>query len=117
MRDPFTPDKGRFLVVGSRCSICGRLVCVGPVGKPRAPWAASSPPRGWDLTSALGRGDPRAFPRGSVSGSLSWPWCSWAPSRSLGGGSCSASSWVGLCSQQRAQGQAGWGQFEGLSGG
>lgn len=30
MRDPFTPDKGRFLVVGSRCSMCGRLVCVGP---------------------------------------------------------------------------------------
>ncbi|XP_044796684.1 cysteine-rich DPF motif domain-containing protein 1 isoform X2 [Bubalus bubalis] len=27
MRDPFTPDKGRFLVVGSRCSICGRLEC------------------------------------------------------------------------------------------
>ena len=47
MRDPFTPDKGRFLVVGSRCSICGRLVCVGPVGKPHAPGAASSPPHGW----------------------------------------------------------------------
>ncbi|XP_068826918.1 cysteine-rich DPF motif domain-containing protein 1 isoform X4 [Capricornis sumatraensis] len=30
MRDPFTPDKGRFLIVGSRCSMCGRLVCVGP---------------------------------------------------------------------------------------
>ena len=42
MRDPFTPAKGRFLVVGSRCSMCGRLVCVGPVGKPRAPGAASS---------------------------------------------------------------------------
>lgn len=37
LRDPFTPDKGRFLVVGSRCSVCSRLVCVGPVGKPRAP--------------------------------------------------------------------------------
>ncbi|XP_045690942.1 cysteine-rich DPF motif domain-containing protein 1 isoform X1 [Phyllostomus hastatus] len=29
-KDPFTPDKGRFLVLGSRCSVCGRLVCVGP---------------------------------------------------------------------------------------
>ena len=37
MRDPFTPDKGRFLIVGSRCSMCSKLVCVGPVGKPRAP--------------------------------------------------------------------------------
>ncbi|XP_047407224.1 cysteine-rich DPF motif domain-containing protein 1 isoform X2 [Sciurus carolinensis] len=30
MKDPFTSDKGRFLVLGSRCSLCGRLVCVGP---------------------------------------------------------------------------------------
>ncbi|XP_029809059.1 cysteine-rich DPF motif domain-containing protein 1 isoform X1 [Suricata suricatta] len=30
MKDPFTPDKGRFLVLGSRCSLCSRLVCVGP---------------------------------------------------------------------------------------
>ncbi|XP_054551952.1 cysteine-rich DPF motif domain-containing protein 1 isoform X2 [Talpa occidentalis] len=29
-KDPFTPDKDRFLVLGSRCSVCGRLVCVGP---------------------------------------------------------------------------------------
>nr|KAF6367893.1 cysteine rich DPF motif domain containing 1 [Myotis myotis] len=34
MKDPFTPDKDRFLILGSRCSVCGRLVCVGPVGKP-----------------------------------------------------------------------------------
>ncbi|XP_057598268.1 cysteine-rich DPF motif domain-containing protein 1 isoform X2 [Hippopotamus amphibius kiboko] len=27
MRDPFTPDKDRFLVLGSRCSLCGRLEC------------------------------------------------------------------------------------------
>ncbi|XP_055252490.1 cysteine-rich DPF motif domain-containing protein 1 isoform X4 [Moschus berezovskii] len=27
LRDPFTPDKGRFLIVGSRCSMCGRLEC------------------------------------------------------------------------------------------
>lgn len=30
MKDPFTPDKDRFLILGSRCSICSRLVCVGP---------------------------------------------------------------------------------------
>ncbi|XP_065801539.1 cysteine-rich DPF motif domain-containing protein 1 isoform X1 [Muntiacus reevesi] len=30
-RDPFTPDRGRFLILGSRCSVCSRLVCVGPV--------------------------------------------------------------------------------------
>ncbi|XP_020757758.2 cysteine-rich DPF motif domain-containing protein 1 isoform X1 [Odocoileus virginianus] len=30
MRDPFTPDKGRFLIVGSRCSVCSKLVCVDP---------------------------------------------------------------------------------------
>ncbi|XP_007953831.1 cysteine-rich DPF motif domain-containing protein 1 [Orycteropus afer afer] len=30
LKDPFTADRGRFLVLGSRCSICGRLVCVGP---------------------------------------------------------------------------------------
>lgn len=42
MKDPFTPDKDRFLVLGSRCSVCGRLVCVGPVGKPHD-CPASSP--------------------------------------------------------------------------
>nr|XP_035129104.1 cysteine-rich DPF motif domain-containing protein 1 isoform X2 [Callithrix jacchus] len=30
MKDPFTSEKGRFLVLGSHCSLCGRLVCVGP---------------------------------------------------------------------------------------
>uniref|UniRef100_A0A8I3NAD7 Cysteine-rich DPF motif domain-containing protein 1 n=2 Tax=Canis lupus familiaris TaxID=9615 RepID=A0A8I3NAD7_CANLF len=30
MKDPFTPDKDRFLVLGSRCSLCSRLVCVSP---------------------------------------------------------------------------------------
>ncbi|XP_066111323.1 cysteine-rich DPF motif domain-containing protein 1-like isoform X1 [Saccopteryx bilineata] len=30
MKDPFTPDKDRFLILGSRCSVCSRLVCVGP---------------------------------------------------------------------------------------
>ncbi|XP_042523283.1 cysteine-rich DPF motif domain-containing protein 1 isoform X2 [Dipodomys spectabilis] len=30
MKDPFTTDKGRFLVLGARCSVCSRLVCVGP---------------------------------------------------------------------------------------
>lgn len=33
MKDPFTSDKDRFLVLGSKCSVCSRLVCVGPVGK------------------------------------------------------------------------------------
>ena len=33
MKDPFPPDKDRFLVLGSRCSLCSRLVCVSPVGK------------------------------------------------------------------------------------
>ncbi|XP_063478589.1 cysteine-rich DPF motif domain-containing protein 1 isoform X1 [Symphalangus syndactylus] len=33
MKDPFTSDKDRFLVLGSRCSLCSRLVCVGPVGE------------------------------------------------------------------------------------
>lgn len=32
MKDPFTSDKDRFLVLGSKCSVCSRLVCVGPVG-------------------------------------------------------------------------------------
>ncbi|XP_064446561.1 cysteine-rich DPF motif domain-containing protein 1 isoform X2 [Mirounga angustirostris] len=31
MKDPFTSDKDRFLVLGSKCSLCSRLVCVGPV--------------------------------------------------------------------------------------
>ncbi|KAM6161511.1 cysteine-rich DPF motif domain-containing protein 1 isoform 2-T7 [Erethizon dorsatum] len=30
MKDPFSPDRGRFLVLGAQCSVCGRLVCVGP---------------------------------------------------------------------------------------
>ncbi|KAF5915696.1 hypothetical protein HPG69_017836, partial [Diceros bicornis minor] len=34
MKDPFTSDKDRFLILGSRCSLCSRLVCVGPVGEP-----------------------------------------------------------------------------------
>nr|XP_027810444.1 cysteine-rich DPF motif domain-containing protein 1 isoform X4 [Marmota flaviventris] len=32
MKDPFTSGTDRFLVLGSRCSLCSRLVCVGPVG-------------------------------------------------------------------------------------
>ncbi|XP_014438071.1 cysteine-rich DPF motif domain-containing protein 1 isoform X4 [Tupaia chinensis] len=27
MKDPFTPDKDGFLVLGSRCSLCSRLEC------------------------------------------------------------------------------------------
>ncbi|XP_063099839.1 cysteine-rich DPF motif domain-containing protein 1 [Cavia porcellus] len=30
MKDPFSPDRDRFLVLGARCSICGKLACVGP---------------------------------------------------------------------------------------
>ncbi|XP_054438569.1 cysteine-rich DPF motif domain-containing protein 1 isoform X2 [Pteronotus mesoamericanus] len=26
-KDPFTPDEDRFLILGSKCSICGRLEC------------------------------------------------------------------------------------------
>ncbi|NXF17822.1 CDPF1 protein, partial [Rhodinocichla rosea] len=29
MRDPFTPDKGKFLIIRSHCSLCSRAVCVG----------------------------------------------------------------------------------------
>lgn len=38
MKDPFTWDKHRFLILGSRCSVCSRLVCVGPVRKPPPCW-------------------------------------------------------------------------------
>lgn len=44
MKDPFTSDKDRFLILGSRCSVCSRLVCVGPVSEPRAAVAALPPP-------------------------------------------------------------------------
>ncbi|XP_062448655.1 cysteine-rich DPF motif domain-containing protein 1 isoform X1 [Rhea pennata] len=29
MKDPFTPEKDRFLILGSQCSLCSRSVCVG----------------------------------------------------------------------------------------
>ncbi|NWW21887.1 CDPF1 protein, partial [Falcunculus frontatus] len=29
MKYPFTPDKDKFLFIGSRCSLCSRAVCVG----------------------------------------------------------------------------------------
>ncbi|NXA07460.1 CDPF1 protein, partial [Sapayoa aenigma] len=29
MKDPFTPDTDRFLILGSHCTLCGRSVCVG----------------------------------------------------------------------------------------
>ncbi|XP_035164926.1 cysteine-rich DPF motif domain-containing protein 1 isoform X2 [Oxyura jamaicensis] len=29
MKDPFTPDKGKILIIGSLCSLCGRSVCIG----------------------------------------------------------------------------------------
>ncbi|XP_017158280.1 cysteine-rich DPF motif domain-containing protein 1 isoform X2 [Poecilia reticulata] len=30
-KDPFSPDKEKFLVLGSACSLCNMCVCVGPV--------------------------------------------------------------------------------------
>ncbi|TFK05275.1 Cysteine-rich DPF motif domain-containing protein 1 [Platysternon megacephalum] len=29
MKDPFVPDKDKFLILGSQCSLCNRRVCVG----------------------------------------------------------------------------------------
>ncbi|KAF5908413.1 cysteine-rich DPF motif domain-containing protein 1 [Clarias magur] len=29
MRDPFSPDKDKFLILGSSCSLCNKTVCVG----------------------------------------------------------------------------------------
>ncbi|XP_028809913.1 cysteine-rich DPF motif domain-containing protein 1 [Denticeps clupeoides] len=29
MKDPFSPDKEKFLVLGSSCSLCAKSVCVG----------------------------------------------------------------------------------------
>ncbi|PWA27024.1 cysteine-rich DPF motif domain-containing protein 1 [Gambusia affinis] len=29
-KDPFSPDKEKFLVLGSACSLCNMCVCVGP---------------------------------------------------------------------------------------
>ncbi|NXR39990.1 CDPF1 protein, partial [Zosterops hypoxanthus] len=31
MKDPFTPDKDKFLIAESDCSLCSRAVCVGTV--------------------------------------------------------------------------------------
>ncbi|XP_020833124.1 cysteine-rich DPF motif domain-containing protein 1 [Phascolarctos cinereus] len=30
LKDPFSSDKDRFLILGSQCSLCSKLVCVGP---------------------------------------------------------------------------------------
>lgn len=30
-KDPFSPDKEKFLVLGSTCSLCSMCVCVGSV--------------------------------------------------------------------------------------
>lgn len=78
MKDPFTPDKGRFLILGSRCSVCGRLVCVGPVGKPRRP----APP----LPSCLGPHAPGGGSGDGVSASLSSPRGSSDPQSQVGPG-------------------------------
>uniref|UniRef100_A0A8C0G610 Cysteine-rich DPF motif domain-containing protein 1 n=1 Tax=Chelonoidis abingdonii TaxID=106734 RepID=A0A8C0G610_CHEAB len=31
MKDPFVPDKDKFLILGSQCSLCNRRVCAGTV--------------------------------------------------------------------------------------
>ncbi|KAJ8269812.1 hypothetical protein COCON_G00124190 [Conger conger] len=31
MKDPFSPEKERFLVLGSTCSLCHKAVCVSAV--------------------------------------------------------------------------------------
>ncbi|XP_032058819.1 cysteine-rich DPF motif domain-containing protein 1 isoform X1 [Aythya fuligula] len=31
MKDPFTPDKEKILILGSLCSLCGLSVCIGAV--------------------------------------------------------------------------------------
>nr|XP_033808891.1 cysteine-rich DPF motif domain-containing protein 1 isoform X2 [Geotrypetes seraphini]XP_033808892.1 cysteine-rich DPF motif domain-containing protein 1 isoform X2 [Geotrypetes seraphini]XP_033808893.1 cysteine-rich DPF motif domain-containing protein 1 isoform X2 [Geotrypetes seraphini] len=30
IKDPFTPTKDKFLILGSQCSLCKILVCIGP---------------------------------------------------------------------------------------
>ncbi|XP_027710104.1 cysteine-rich DPF motif domain-containing protein 1 [Vombatus ursinus] len=30
LKDPFSSDKDKFLILGSQCSLCSKLVCVGP---------------------------------------------------------------------------------------
>uniref|UniRef100_A0A8V0ZYM6 Cysteine-rich DPF motif domain-containing protein 1 n=1 Tax=Gallus gallus TaxID=9031 RepID=A0A8V0ZYM6_CHICK len=47
MKDPFTPDKEKFLILGSLCSLCRRTVCVGAnggiTGVGRDLWRSSNP--------------------------------------------------------------------------
>lgn len=71
MKDPFTWDKDRFLILGSRCSVCSRLVCVGPVGKPCRLGLASLLPCGWDPTRMIMGEVTR---EDSVTLGLSLPW-------------------------------------------
>uniref|UniRef100_A0A8D1JY93 Cysteine-rich DPF motif domain-containing protein 1 n=1 Tax=Sus scrofa TaxID=9823 RepID=A0A8D1JY93_PIG len=80
MKDPFTSDKDRFLILGSRCSLCGRLVCVGPVGEPRAPGRLPSLPVAATSRAGPGR-DPSpgparaaAFPALGDPGALTVAW-------------------------------------------
>lgn len=32
LKDPFSPDKDKFIILGSSCTLCGKVVCVGTVG-------------------------------------------------------------------------------------
>nr|XP_023395774.1 cysteine-rich DPF motif domain-containing protein 1 isoform X1 [Loxodonta africana] len=47
LKDPFTADRDKFLVLGSRCSVCSRLVCVGPqaLSPPHCPVLPQPPTR------------------------------------------------------------------------
>ncbi|KAM6161505.1 cysteine-rich DPF motif domain-containing protein 1 isoform 1-T6 [Erethizon dorsatum] len=60
MKDPFSPDRGRFLVLGAQCSVCGRLVCVGPVGMQSVLLQ--------EVLSPLRPGEPRRLPAGNPAG-------------------------------------------------
>ncbi|XP_026857982.1 cysteine-rich DPF motif domain-containing protein 1 isoform X2 [Electrophorus electricus] len=38
MRDPFNPEREKFLVLGSKCCLCKKTVCVGTRGSCRQPY-------------------------------------------------------------------------------
>uniref|UniRef100_A0A8C4YX46 Cysteine-rich DPF motif domain-containing protein 1 n=1 Tax=Gadus morhua TaxID=8049 RepID=A0A8C4YX46_GADMO len=43
-KDPFSPDKERFLVLGSNCSLCGSSACVGSISGSPQTVTITSPP-------------------------------------------------------------------------
>lgn len=112
MKDPFASDGDRFLVLGSRCHVCSRLVCAGPVSAPRAAVAVILPPVA---------GTPHAWSRERGRVSLSQGWCAPQPfrvtvslgslmvTRRSGRGWFIEASWAlimdGACSQRRTGGR------------